>query len=295
MRAKKRLGQHFLHDPGVIRRLVETIRPQPSDTMVEIGGGPGALTAPLSEKLERLHVVEVDRELAAALPARVAHPERLVVHEADALDFDFGSLAAGPRSLRVVGNLPYNISTPLLFHLAGCHAHLRDLTLMLQREVVDRIVARPATKAYGRLSVMLQARFAAERLFTVPAGAFRPVPQVESAVVRLMPLGAAAPADRPDSRAPRKRFTTAGSVTFFPGAGAAPGRPARATSTASIATPSISSESCSKPAGSGSAASPGFFAVGGAPAQLMSNGPSALIEIMQPSLNVARWIRRDGV
>ena len=122
MHPKKRLGQHFLHDPAVIRRIVDAIRPQPGDTMVEIGGGPGALTIPLSEKLERLHVVEVDRELAAALPSRVAHPERLVVHEADALKFDFGALATGPRSLRVVGNLPYNISTPLLFHLLDVRA-----------------------------------------------------------------------------------------------------------------------------------------------------------------------------
>ncbi|HEY3516109.1 MAG TPA: rRNA adenine dimethyltransferase family protein, partial [Gammaproteobacteria bacterium] len=155
MRAKKRLGQHFLHDPGVIRRLIDAIRPQPSDPMVEIGGGPGALTIPLSEKLERLHVVEVDRELAAALPSRVAHPERLVVHEADALEFDFGALAAGPHSLRVVGNLPYNISTPLLFHLAGFAPVIKDLHVMLQREVVERITAPPGGKDYGRLTVML--------------------------------------------------------------------------------------------------------------------------------------------
>ena len=109
--------------------------------MVEIGGGPGALTIPLSEKLERLHVVEVDRELAAALPSRMAHPERLVVHEADALKFDFGALATGPRSLRVVGNLPYNISTPLLFHLLEFVAVIKDLHVMLQREVVDRMTA----------------------------------------------------------------------------------------------------------------------------------------------------------
>jgi 16S rRNA (adenine1518-N6/adenine1519-N6)-dimethyltransferase len=133
VRPKKRLGQHFLHDPAVIRRLVDAIRPLPGDTMVEIGGGPGALTAPLVERLDRLHVVEVDRELAAALPGRVAHPERLVVHTADALTFDFGALATGPRSLRVVGNLPYNISTPLLVHLFRFGAAIKDLHVMLQR------------------------------------------------------------------------------------------------------------------------------------------------------------------
>ncbi|HET7925403.1 MAG TPA: 16S rRNA (adenine(1518)-N(6)/adenine(1519)-N(6))-dimethyltransferase RsmA [Rhodanobacteraceae bacterium] len=187
MRAKKRLGQHFLHDPGVIRRLVDAIRPQPSDTMVEIGGGPGALTIPLSEKLERLHVVEVDRELAAALPSRVAHPERLVVHEADALEFDFGALAAGPHSLRVVGNLPYNISTPLLFHLAGFAPLIKDLHVMLQREVVERITAVPGGKDYGRLTVMLALFARSQVCFDIGPGAFKPPPKVWSTVVRLVP------------------------------------------------------------------------------------------------------------
>lgn len=190
MRAKKRLGQHFLHDPGVIRRLVDAIRPLPSDTMVEIGGGPGALTIPLSEKLERLHVVEVDRELAAALPARVAHPERLVVHEGDALEFDFGALAKGPHSLRVVGNLPYNISTPLLFHLAAFAPVIKDLHVMLQREVVERITAAPGGKDYGRLTVMLALFARAEACFDVGPGAFKPPPKVWSTVVRLVPHAA---------------------------------------------------------------------------------------------------------
>ena len=190
MRAKKRLGQHFLHDPGVIRRLVEAIRPQPSDTMVEIGGGPGALTIPLCEKLERLHVVEVDSELAAALPSRVAHPERLVVHEADALEFDFGALAAGPHSLRVVGNLPYNISTPLLFHLAGFAPVIKDLHVMLQREVVERITAAPGGKDYGRLTVMLALFARAQVCFDIGPGAFKPPPKVWSTVVRLVPHAA---------------------------------------------------------------------------------------------------------
>jgi 16S rRNA (adenine1518-N6/adenine1519-N6)-dimethyltransferase len=187
VRPKKRLGQHFLHDPGVIRRLVDAIRPQPSDVMVEIGGGPGALTIPLSDRLERLHVVEVDRELAAALPSRVAHPERLVVHEADALEFDFGALAAGPHSLRVVGNLPYNISTPLLFHLASFAPVIKDLHVMLQREVVERITAAPGGKDYGRLTVMLALFARAEACFDIGPGAFKPPPKVWSTVVRLVP------------------------------------------------------------------------------------------------------------
>jgi 16S rRNA (adenine1518-N6/adenine1519-N6)-dimethyltransferase len=187
VRAKKRLGQHFLHDPAVIRRLVEAIRPRPGDAMVEIGGGPGALTAPLCAKLERLHVVEVDRELAADLPGRVEHPERLVVHEADALKFDFGSLAPGPRSLRVVGNLPYNISTPLLFHLATFAPVIKDLHVMLQREVVERITAAPGGKDYGRLTVMLSLWARAETCFDVGPGAFSPPPKVWSTVVRLVP------------------------------------------------------------------------------------------------------------
>jgi 16S rRNA (adenine1518-N6/adenine1519-N6)-dimethyltransferase len=190
VRAKKQLGQHFLHDPAVIRRLVETIRPQPTDTMVEIGGGPGALTIPLSAKLERLHVVEIDRELAAALPSRVAHPERLVVHEADALEFDFGSLASGPCSLRVVGNLPYNISTPLLFHLATFAPLIKDLHVMLQREVVERITAAPGGKDYGRLTVMLAPFARSEVCFDVGPGAFKPPPKVWSTVVRLVPHAA---------------------------------------------------------------------------------------------------------
>jgi 16S rRNA (adenine1518-N6/adenine1519-N6)-dimethyltransferase len=201
VRAKKRLGQHFLHDPAVIRRLVDAIRPQPADTMVEIGGGPGALTAPLSERLERLHVVEIDRELAAALPARVPHPERLVVHEADALAFDFGALATSPRSLRVVGNLPYNISTPLLFHLLTFAPLIKDLHVMLQREVVDRMAAAPGGKEYGRLTVMLAVAARVEACFDVGPGAFTPPPKVWSTVVRLVPH-----ASPPFAIADRERF-----------------------------------------------------------------------------------------
>jgi 16S rRNA (adenine1518-N6/adenine1519-N6)-dimethyltransferase len=187
VRANKRLGQHFLHDPAVIRRLVEVIRPQADDVMVEIGGGPGALTAPLTERLTTLHVVEIDRALAEALPTRVPHPERLVVHRADALDFDYASLATAPRSLRVVGNLPYNISTPLLFRLLGFGEIIKDMHVMLQREVVERMTASPGGKDYGRLTVMLALWARCEALFDVGPGAFTPPPKVWSTVVRLVP------------------------------------------------------------------------------------------------------------
>jgi len=187
-RPRKRFGQHFLHDAGVVGRLVAAIRPERDDRLIEIGPGEGALTAPLLEHVDRLEVIEIDRDLAARL--RSAFPaERLIVHEADALAFDFARLPAG---LRIVGNLPYNVSTPLLFHLATFVDRLRDMHFMLQREVVERMVARSSTPAYGRLSVMLQTRFRLEKLFRVSAGAFRPPPKVESAVVRLLPLEPAA-------------------------------------------------------------------------------------------------------
>jgi len=185
-RPRKRFGQHFLHDPGVVRRIVAAIAPAADDFIVEIGPGEGVLTRPLAARAGRLEAVEIDRDLAAALAA-----EGIKVHVADALEFDFGRLAPGAR---IVGNLPYNISTPLLFHLARYAQRLRDLHFMLQREVVERMVAQPSTPAYGRLSVMLQARFRMQKLFRVAAGAFRPPPKVESAVVRLVPL--AEPLDR---------------------------------------------------------------------------------------------------
>jgi 16S rRNA (adenine1518-N6/adenine1519-N6)-dimethyltransferase len=187
VRVKKRLGQHFLHDPGVLRRLVGAIAPAPADRMVEIGPGRGALTGLLLQRLERLDVVEIDRELAASLPDSVGNPEGLVVHTADALDFDFGSLAAGPKSLRVVGNLPYNVSTPLLFHLLQFRDAIRDLHVMLQREVVERMTARPGGKDYGRLTVMLAAAARCDALFDVGPGAFHPPPKVWSTVVRITP------------------------------------------------------------------------------------------------------------
>jgi 16S rRNA (adenine1518-N6/adenine1519-N6)-dimethyltransferase len=178
---RKRFGQHFLHDPGVLARLVETISPAHGDFIVEIGPGEGALTFPLLQKTGSVHVVELDRDLAARLRP---HAD-VTVHEADALDFDFSAFPAG---MRIVGNLPYNISTPLLFHLARFAARVRDMHFMLQREVVERMVASPSTPQYGRLSVALQTRFTMKKLFTVAGGAFRPPPKVESAVVRLVPL-----------------------------------------------------------------------------------------------------------
>ncbi|MDP2794448.1 MAG: 16S rRNA (adenine(1518)-N(6)/adenine(1519)-N(6))-dimethyltransferase RsmA [Sulfurisoma sp.] len=181
--ARKRFGQNFLVSPGIIRKIVAAIAPKPADLVVEIGPGLGALTTPLLECVERLHVVEIDRDLIARLK-QTYPPERLVIHEGDALAFDFAAL--GER-LRIVGNLPYNISTPLLFHLAGFADRVRDMHFMLQKEVVDRMVAAPGGTDYGRLSVMLQYRFDMERLFVVPPGAFSPAPKVDSAIVRLIP------------------------------------------------------------------------------------------------------------
>ena len=183
-RPRKRFGQHFLHDPRVLARIVDAVAPAPGECLVEIGPGEGALTAPLLERAGKMEAIEVDRDLAADLAARFP-PFRLTVHCADALEFDF---ARFPDRLRLVGNLPYNISTPLLFHLAQFASRVRDMHFMLQREVVERMVAAPSTAGYGRLSVALQARFAMEKLFTVARGAFRPPPKVESAVVRLAPL-----------------------------------------------------------------------------------------------------------
>jgi 16S rRNA (adenine1518-N6/adenine1519-N6)-dimethyltransferase len=185
--ARKRFGQHFLEDAGTIRAIVDAMAPRAADSVVEIGPGLGALTGPLLERLGHLHVVEIDRDLCARLRERFP-PARLTVHEGDALEFDFAALAA---PLRVVGNLPYNISTPLLFHLSGIAERCADLHLMLQKEVVDRLTAAPGSKDYGRLSVMLQYRYRFDRLIDVPASAFRPQPKVASAVVRLSPRPAA--------------------------------------------------------------------------------------------------------
>jgi 16S rRNA (adenine1518-N6/adenine1519-N6)-dimethyltransferase len=183
-RPRKRFGQNFLVDDVVISKIVDAVNPQRGEPMVEIGPGLGALTGPLVERLDHLHVVEIDRDLASRLRAEFPRA-RVTVHERDALSFDFTTLGGG---LRVVGNLPYNISTALLFHLAQSAASIRDIHVMLQREVVERMVARPSSSDYGRLSVMIQYRFQLEPLMTIPATAFRPAPKVESAVVRMAPF-----------------------------------------------------------------------------------------------------------
>ena len=180
---RKRFSQNFLIDEAIIAAIIYAVNPRAGDAMVEIGPGLGALTSALSSVVQPLHVVEIDRDLVAQLRRRYT-PERLVVHEGDALEFDFASLGPG---LRVVGNLPYHISTPLLFHLASSAHAIHDIHAMLQSEVVERIVAAPGDADYGRLSVMLQYRFDLEKVLDVPAEAFRPAPKVESAVLRMIP------------------------------------------------------------------------------------------------------------
>ncbi|MGA7179133.1 MAG: 16S rRNA (adenine(1518)-N(6)/adenine(1519)-N(6))-dimethyltransferase RsmA [Thiobacillaceae bacterium] len=180
---RKRFGQHFLTDEGIICAIVEAVNPKPDDVLVEIGPGLGALTKPLLDRVPHLHVVELDRDIIGRLK-NTWSIERITIHEGDALKFDFGSIG---RPLRVVGNLPYNISTPLLFHLMDYADFISDMTFMLQKEVVDRMVAAPSTHAYGRLSVMLQHRFHMEALFDVPPEAFIPPPKVQSAIVHMIP------------------------------------------------------------------------------------------------------------
>lgn len=185
--ARKRFGQHFLTDFGVIDRLVQTIAPEHGQNMIEIGPGLGALTKPLLERLEQLTVIELDRDLAA----RLRQNAKLQVVEADVLTVDFSQLAQkdGEVSrLRVVGNLPYNISTPILFHLLAFADVIEDQHFMLQKEVVDRMVARPATAQYGRLSVMLQWRYQMESVFDIPPEAFNPPPKVMSSIVAMTPF-----------------------------------------------------------------------------------------------------------
>ncbi len=235
--ARKRFGQNFLHDRYVIERIVAAIRPQPGETLVEIGPGLAALTRPLLERVPHMDVVELDRDLAARLRAEFP-PERLTVHEGDALKFDFSQILPSPLEdtsanfgvpeplslpstgragvgmgqrglLRIVGNLPYNISSPLLFHLADFAGQIRDMHFMLQKEVVWRMAAAPDTADYGRLSVMMQAQFQVEKLFIVPPDAFTPAPKVDSAIVRLTPLPATEIAWRD-----RERFATVVAQAF---------------------------------------------------------------------------------
>jgi 16S rRNA (adenine1518-N6/adenine1519-N6)-dimethyltransferase len=185
-RARKRFGQNFLADPAIIRHIVDAIAPAPGQLIVEIGPGLAALSAPLADSGAELHLVEIDRDLAAGLKHRFANHGNVHLHVGDALQLDFGELAGG-RPFRLAGNLPYNISTPLLFHLLQWNRLVRDMHFMLQQEVVERMGADPGSKARGRLSVMCQYHCAVTPLFTVPPEAFRPAPRVHSAVVRLVP------------------------------------------------------------------------------------------------------------
>ena len=197
---RKRFGQHFLVDGSVIEAIVREIAPQPGQRMLEIGPGLGAMTQPLVERLGHLTVIELDRDLAA----RLSHRADLAVIQGDVLKFDFAVLAGAPAphlpagsaaKLRLVGNLPYNISTPLLFHLLPCASALEDQHFMLQQEVVDRMVARPCTSAYGRLSVMLQWRYEMQCLLHIGPQAFDPPPRVKSALVRMVPRDLVAQVD----------------------------------------------------------------------------------------------------
>ena len=186
-RARKRFGQHFLTDPGVIDAIIAAVAVRDDQAIVEIGPGQGAITKSLASRAKVLHAIELDRDLVAKLKRDYDHSRNVIIHEADALAFDFSALG---DSLRIVGNLPYNISTPLLFHLLEYRDHIIDMHFMLQKEVVDRMAAPPGSKTYGRLSVMLGCRFSIEALFDVDRLAFEPPPAVTSAVVRLTPLPA---------------------------------------------------------------------------------------------------------
>jgi 16S rRNA (adenine1518-N6/adenine1519-N6)-dimethyltransferase len=184
---RKRFGQNFLHDPGTIRRLLAAIRPRPGERLVEIGPGQGAITQGLLEQAGALDAIELDRDLIEPLRERLGGLGDLRLHNADALRFDLCCLAPAPASLRLIGNLPYNLSTPLLFRFLDQADCILDMHLMLQREVVERIAADPGTKDYGRLSVMVQTWCEAECLFRIGPGAFNPAPKVESAFLRLRP------------------------------------------------------------------------------------------------------------
>ncbi len=198
---RKRFGQHFLHDQGILRRIVECISPQPGERLVEIGPGEGAMTLPLLRAAKKMTAIELDRDLIEPLREKSRGVGELDIINADVLTVDFGALADG-QPLRIVGNLPYNISTPILFHCLDYASSITDMHFMLQKEVVERMAAAPGSKVYGRLSVMLQFRCSVEPLLEVPPSAFRPPPKVDSAIVRLTPF----PADV----VARCRYRTAG-------------------------------------------------------------------------------------
>ncbi|MCR6652443.1 MAG: 16S rRNA (adenine(1518)-N(6)/adenine(1519)-N(6))-dimethyltransferase RsmA [Cellvibrionaceae bacterium] len=188
--ARKRFGQNFLVDANIISRIVRAVSPRSGDHLVEIGPGQGAITGELLRACPNLHVVELDRDLIPVLRDKFASSPDFTIHEADALKFDFAQLVPAGAQLRVVGNLPYNISTPLLFHLLGYRELVRDMHFMLQKEVVERMAAEPGGKEYGRLSIMCQYYCSVEFLFEVGPGCFRPAPKVDSAIVRLTPHAA---------------------------------------------------------------------------------------------------------
>jgi len=185
--ARKRFGQHFLHDKLIIQKIVDAIAPTPDQHLVEIGPGQGALTLPVLKKTGYLDVIELDRDLIPQLKNRCAGKGTLVIHQADALEFDYATLIKDQKPLRLIGNLPYNISTPLIFHLLLFAPNITDMHFMLQKEVVDRMSARAGADAYGRLSIMVQYHCRVNTLFNVPPGAFFPRPQVDSSIVRLIP------------------------------------------------------------------------------------------------------------
>lgn len=187
-KARKRFGQNFLQDQSVIDDIVAAFDPQAGQHLIEIGPGRAALTIPLLQQGDQLDVIELDRDLVPLLEARLAIYPHLTIYQADALTFNFRSLQNQQEKLRIIGNLPYNITTPLLFHLLDQSDCIEDMFFMLQREVVERICAQPGTKRYGRLSIMVQYRCQAELLFIVPPEAFEPIPKVESAIIYLHPL-----------------------------------------------------------------------------------------------------------
>jgi 16S rRNA (adenine1518-N6/adenine1519-N6)-dimethyltransferase len=182
---RKRFGQHFLHDRNIVEKIINTVNPQPGQTIVEIGPGLGALTLPLLDRIGELHVIELDRDLAKIISDQCKNIGKLYLHNADALELDFCMLAE--KNIRVIGNLPYNISTPLIFHLLDQLNCISDMVFMLQEEVVDRMNAEPGTRTYGRLSVMVQAKCRVQKMFHVGSGSFNPPPKVESAIVKLEP------------------------------------------------------------------------------------------------------------
>ncbi len=186
-KARKRFGQNFLHDQSIIDDIVAVIAPKKGQHLVEIGPGRAALTRPLAENSDQLDVIELDRDLVSLLQVNMSTYQHLTIHQADALNFDYRTLITQQEQLRVVGNLPYNITTPLLFHLLGQSDCIEDMCFMLQREVVERICAQPGSKQYGRLSIMMQYQCQTELVFLVPAEAFEPIPKVESAILYLKP------------------------------------------------------------------------------------------------------------